>query len=775
MCHRLQRLVAVCALVAASACTSGMAGTTGLEPDRLYDQLVGIKLDPSAGAAVANLDFVRDAGRFHLHQGVLYGCTPVDGRRIAVVFIGDGTFTMKPPTAVEQQQLVRFYEQDSIRQTFKTLFLMFADTTWEQLDRLVHFAPVTDPRNTGTVPYCLKYLQDASTRTFQEEFMFSFLHNKRNQLFHAHFADQEYKPFFFRVDPYEEEEISYGQRGPHDVYHDIEVVSQFHTRREYMMHTAGRAEDKAVAAITGYAIQARIAKNRDFAATAAMTLTASVDSLRWVPLYLFQKLHVDSVSQATGAPLAFLRNEDSPLLWIRLPQPMAVGAVCSLRVSYHGDMLVNDEIGYVGLRSSTLWYPRIFSHVQATFDLTFRTPAKWEFATVGDRVSSDVRGDTLVTHWVGATPMTNASFSIGPFKRIALEGGQTVAEAKEGEALPKVNVLAFDYTPAGYGFAHLGSEVRADMLNCMRFFQHVYGKAPVKEFTATEIPYLHGEAFPGLIHLSWITFKEADPDGANEMFRAHEVAHQWWGVGVGFRTYHDQWLSEGIAEYSGLWFMQNALRDNTKFYKALNTMRERILGARKFVLGSGQESGPIWMGYRTQSSQTAGDYDLIVYKKGAWIMHMLRTLLIDLQTMNEDKFIAAMREFYAQFQGKEAVTLDLQHAMEKQFGAPLDWFFRQWVMDTKVPAYTFAYKTAKTADGKFETTCRITTKNVGPEFLMPVPLLLTFEGDRYYRLRIIVKPGQTEYKLPLLPMEPTKVFFNDLNGVLCEVDNEDWD
>ena len=30
----------------------------------------------------------------------------------------------------------------------------------------------------------------------------------------------------------------------------------------------------------------------------------------------------------------------------------------------------------------------------------------------------------------------------------------------------------------------------------------------------------------------------------------HEVAHQWWGHAVGWASCHDQWLSEGFAEFS---------------------------------------------------------------------------------------------------------------------------------------------------------------------------------------------------------------------------------
>ena len=37
--------------------------------------------------------------------------------------------------------------------------------------------------------------------------------------------------------------------------------------------------------------------------------------------------------------------------------------------------------------------------------------------------------------------------------------------------------------------------------------------------------------------------------GFPEFFLAHELAHQWWGQAVGWRNYHEQWLSEGFAQY----------------------------------------------------------------------------------------------------------------------------------------------------------------------------------------------------------------------------------
>ena len=34
-----------------------------------------------------------------------------------------------------------------------------------------------------------------------------------------------------------------------------------------------------------------------------------------------------------------------------------------------------------------------------------------------------------------------------------------------------------------------------------------------------------------------------------EFMIAHEMAHQWWGQAVGWKNYHEQWISEGFAQY----------------------------------------------------------------------------------------------------------------------------------------------------------------------------------------------------------------------------------
>ena len=50
-------------------------------------------------------------------------------------------------------------------------------------------------------------------------------------------------------------------------------------------------------------------------------------------------------------------------------------------------------------------------------------------------------------------------------------------------------------------------------------------------------------------------------DSFPEFFLAHEVAHQWWGQAVGWRNYHEQWLSEGFAQYFAALYAQHQRGD----------------------------------------------------------------------------------------------------------------------------------------------------------------------------------------------------------------------
>ena len=46
-----------------------------------------------------------------------------------------------------------------------------------------------------------------------------------------------------------------------------------------------------------------------------------------------------------------------------------------------------------------------------------------------------------------------------------------------------------------------------------------------------------------------------------EYYLAHEIAHQWWGQAMTWDGYHDQWLSEGLAQFAAVHYLRAKLGD----------------------------------------------------------------------------------------------------------------------------------------------------------------------------------------------------------------------
>lgn len=739
----------------------------------LFDQLMGLAPETGQAANVNNFSFQRDVANFELIEGNLYLLTPVRNRRVAAIFLGEGKVTITPPTSIEQEQLYRFYETRTLEKNFKILFLIFADSTLEQLQKNLIF----DQGKIGgevqdQIDICLQYLSDKKDRYFDASILKTFFDNQSNGLFYAHFAEKTTEPMFFVIDPYEVEEVRILHRAETVSFYSIpEVVCQFHKEQDFLSNQRLENESKDLIEITQYNIESTIKDNLDFSAAAEIEFAALEPNQKWIPFSLYSKLIVDSVLETSGTPVTFYKKKDNPVLWIRYELP--VNEFKKIKVFYHGELIERNQEGWVFIKSSSTWYPGYGDRDPAVFDLTFHTPKDFTFISVGDIISSEEVDDVITTRSVTPKPIRNASFNLGFYKEYKIEDERippvTVYMAEGGHG--KIGrILGQEGILSG---RHMEKQVGADIANSIAFFQHVFGECPVKQFYATETPYFHGLAFPGLIHLSWVTFQFSEKSGYQEIFRGHEVAHQWWGIEVDFKTYHDQWLSEGFSTYAGLWYMQTVLGDNKKFFSALRDYRDEIFDNRKYFFGKGQEAGPIWLGFRNSSSKTEGDYDVIVYKKGAWVLHMLRNMLLNLQTMNEDRFTNLLHDFYSTYRGKKASTEDFQRIAEKHVGMNMDWFFKQWIYGTDLPKYRFSYKTTEAKDGKYLVHLRVIQEEVPQDFKTYVNFLIDFGKDRLARIRLMIDKPVMEVDLPM-PLKPKEIIFNDLESVLCEVKNEKW-
>ncbi len=726
--------------------------------DKVFEDFTSIEINFNQCAEVNNYTIKKDAGIFTLKSGKVYLTTPINNVVRAVVFVGDGNFKFTPPTEVEKKHLFRFYEKESLDENFQNLVFLFGDNTLEELKASLEFKAENNEKPKVNINDILsKFLVYKDEEYFPPDFAKTFLDNEMNKLFFAAFKDNNNKPIFFKVNPFDYEDIELLKSYNNLFRKDLEIVCKFPSRNAFP-----DKKDKKLFHISKFDIDSKIddSYSMDFSGTTSVKLKPEYGNQYWIPFNVFSEMEIDSVL-LDNKKVEFSKSKNNPIFWVKSNDPLMTNKDYNFQFFYKGDLLYRTTSAWILLHSIHDWYVNTYWENVADYSIKFTFPQKWQIICVGDKLSDkEIDENYKEIIWTGKN-FKSASFSIGKYKDFNFN-------------LPDIAKISVYQNTVSFGNYDMEKQVGADIVNSISFFNDVFGPMPFKNINVTDMPIFHGEAFPGFIHLSFSTFLENGYDGSEEAFRAHEVAHQWWGISVGYNTYHDQWLSEGFATYSGLWFMQATLRDNDKFMDMLDNYKEEIMSNRNYLFSKGQQAGPIWLGYRTNSSETEGDYNLIIYKKGAWVLHMLRMMLLDLKTMNEDLFKNMMKDYYNSYKGKKANTEDFIKIVNKHFGEDMTWFFNQYVYNVEIPEYEFSYKTEITDGGKYQVYCKMKQNNVPPDFKMYIPILVKFDNDQFARLRIFANGSNAIVKLPLLPLEPEEIIFNDLNSVLCEVDYTEW-
>ncbi len=237
-----------------------------------------------------------------------------------------------------------------------------------------------------------------------------------------------------------------------------------------------------------------------------------------------------------------------------------------------------------------------------------------------------------------------------------------------------------------------------------------------------------------------------------EFFIAHELAHQWWGQAVGWRNYHEQWLSEGFAQYFAALYAQHARGDET-FGGILRQMRDWAMDK--------SDQGPVYLGYRL--GHVKGDarvFRAIVYNKGAAVLHMLRRLVGD------DAFFRGVRRFYRESRFKKVGTDNFRQAMEQETGRPLDRFFDRWIYGAELPTVSYSWQLEESEGRARELVIHV--EQEGDLFDVPVAFTIEF-SDRSKQNVVVPLTDRTADLRLAVDQGVRKVEFNEDDGTLAEV------
>ncbi len=775
-------------------------------------------------ATVRNLVIKKDAAVFTFRSGEVYFLNESVGRRTGAVFFGEGELSIDPPVESEKRMLKFFTDESNLKEQFSELVMFFTDKTFDEIRNSPNVKISTNGPQAGKARDAYRGKESLlKTARFRYNMTTRILIDaygpEREGFFWGFINGKKYSKLLFKIDPLGVEEVSPEQVSLMNYENDdYGIWLGFHMESEYRKGTGNSNQDRRVFDITNHNIDITLRGLR-MIATDEVTLRILTKGQRVIPFNLFRHMRVKRVLNSNGEEISFIqedKNKDSDLAVI-LKRDYPVGEKFKLTFEYDGvESLTNEGTGNFILRSRTNWYPNNGGSGfldRATFELKFRYPKQYVLIGVGELVDSALdEGGLQFAHWsTKGVEMATAGFNYGDFKKHELNDEVTGYELSvyNNSELPGpmkafVNqVEQIEARRARFGMGGLpinvGSITTSSMaksvldeaLNSVRLYDHYFGKLPHKRIAMTQQPRIgQGQAWATLVFMPYIAFVSDTHRNEiwgvqmanNEFWREvgpHEVAHQWWGHTVGWTSYRDQWMSEGFSELSASLYVQYVYKDTDRFIKYWEDQRKLIVEGTPATKGIKPYTvGPVTQGYRLISSKAPGAYRRMVYPKGAYILHMLRMLMIDPQQQGTDKdarFKAMMSDFIKSHYNKDVSTEDFKRIVEKHMpreinpytNGSVDWFFDQWVYGTEVPKYEFDYVIGK-SDGKTVMNAKIIQSNVSDNFVMPIPIYVDY-GKGWVELGKATIVGNKTYELNgiVLPAKPKKMAILALNDVLA--------
>ncbi len=240
----------------------------------------------------------------------------------------------------------------------------------------------------------------------------------------------------------------------------------------------------------------------------------------------------------------------------------------------------------------------------------------------------------------------------------------------------------------------------------------------------------------------------------NDRVVVHELGHQWWGDWLTCEIWADIWLNEGFASYTeALWFEhlggQQDLQDYMEFFKSLYFSEDNH--NRYSVYDPTQLFGTT------------------VYKKGAWVLHMMRHL------MGDSDFFAGLQEYIDAFNYKgTATTVEFIGVMDDHYtgDGSLDIFADQWLIKAGYPEFDWYWWTTGSGSSTVlhiqVNQTQSTDDNTPSVFVVPIDFEVTYADSSEV---ITVNVNQREQHLTVNMTQAVNGLTFDPNGwLLCTQD-----
>jgi hypothetical protein len=689
-----------------------------LEAGPLYAQLQNSSaLEKSLH--LENLVLQRDRATITFMNGLVYLSPPVGGKVRSAVYIGSGKFqAAPPPVAFEQDNVRRMLKADDVSSDFKTAVLRFTDDTASDFlkDGFLQGGAVSERAPHLAAEFGPRFLKETGVNMSARQ-LESILNQETPGVFLIQMDGGKRGRFTYVLDPQSRIPvanfgINAGEKGlifayDDDIF-DNDVWMAFHANGDYAKGKAAYSDTYNLVDTEKYTMTLDLLEPKKILGLVSrLDLISRIDGLRVISFAVGERLsiydderrkkqlYLHGAQLSDGTVLTFFQEPWESGFSVVLPKALAAGQELSLSLDLKGDFMMESEYvtGTYFPRNTETWYPRHGYLGRSQFDISMIHRKKDHVVSIGELIKEGPApgtNDDVLTEFRMEQPVALATFAVGPY-----EIHKDIAKDDNGKQLP----IEF-YSMPGDRMAIKEDFILAEMSNCVRFFSKMFGAYPYPLFRGVYHPFNFGQGFATTIMIP----KADNASKFTFSFIAHETSHQWWGDMVLWRSYRDQWLSEGFAEYSGMLYVQS--RDKSSSEKELiERARYELKMPPRTLTGIGHgklaDVGPLVMGHRVENRESMGAYTALTYKKGSLVLRMMHFLFTNPDTGDGKAFFDLMSDFVKRYQGSTATTEQFfaianeyvkSTPLAQKYGyKDLNWFYRQWVTQTYLPSYELSY------------------------------------------------------------------------------------
>ncbi|HSY02582.1 MAG TPA: M1 family aminopeptidase, partial [Acidobacteriaceae bacterium] len=489
--------------------------------------------------------------------------------------------------------------------------------------------------------------------------------------------------------------------------------------------------------ITAYNIDAELKPDTHMLTCVTRVTFMALDPVQTAVFDLHGALKVDKVTDSKNVSLSGERGAEATLR-ITPQTPLSKGQTYTWTFYYSG-ALESDaggpveglKMAYVGDPASYLlyggrWFPMVgYQTDRFTADIHVKVPTGY---TV---IGSGAQG--------GAKPAAGGENEYDfSWKKPGFPG--TIIAGKFNPAVsPAANIHV--YTTDAHKAA--AQDYAQSALRIFAYYTSTFGLPESSMMNVVELP-------DDTVPTYWapeIAAVAGSRIGGKTDFRvlSNTMAHQWWGSEVSPASLNDAWITNGMARYGELMYLEDA-SGRSALDLAILDVSAGALAYDTIPLSSAGRLSPF-----------SPEFQSMTLEKGALVFHMLRW------EVGDDSFIKILRAALSQFTDKGIKTSDFEKVAEAQSQQQLTPFFAQWLDGTGAPAFTNKYAIYRLGNNKGFRTIGEIQQDLDL-FNMPVDLRIETDGKTENK-RVSVVGTDSQYVVDTFG-RPRHVLIDPDNWVL---------